>query len=258
MKSEVKAYFLSDIHLESEKDSNFFVLKKLLIQLLKDPDCTHLFLMGDIFDLWVADHFYFKEKFSQTLKALHDLKNKGVEIHYFEGNHDLDLKPYFEPRGVVVHESAKIFELFGKKFLLEHGDQMDPDDRGYLFLRWLLRTKAMRAIGRGLPGSLVQRIGNSMSSTSRRYTDRMKEGLGDTHTDRQKRIFEKIRSHVERQVQQGKEFDFFVSGHVHEEFQEVLEFDGHRVEVINLGSWLGNHKPFGLFTSEKGFQIGIC
>lgn len=252
---KIKAYFLSDIHLESEQDSNFFSLNRLLSFILNDEDCTHLFLLGDIFDLWVAHHSFFAEKFAHTLKKLQEIKDRGVEIYYFEGNHDLDLRPYFETHGFVVHESALVCQFGSKTFRIEHGDQMDPTDRGYLFLRWLLRTPLMRLVGRYLPGFLVQRVGNSMSSTSRKYTDRLKKNLGSDRVRQKEKIFEKIRNHVLRELEAGLHFDIFISGHVHEELHEKLQFNGKEVEIVNLGSWLGERKPYGFYQDDAGFQI---
>jgi UDP-2,3-diacylglucosamine hydrolase len=252
----VKAYFLSDIHLESDEDSNFFPLEKLLLKIAQDAQATHLFLLGDIFDLWMADHVYFKRKFRRTLQALQKIQERGLKIHYFEGNHDLDLKPYFASSGFEVHEQALKTELGGKKFLIEHGDQMDPSDRGYLFLRWFLRTAVMRRLGRALPGVVVQKIGNSMSSTSRQYTDRLKKRLGEDAPARRQKILEKILAHVRRVRAREKDFDFFVSGHIHERFHEKLQEEGKSFEVINLGSWLGAEKPFGIYTEEEGFHFG--
>ena len=254
---KVKAYFLSDIHLESEQDSNFFVLNSLLQSILNDKECTHLFLLGDIFDLWVAHHSYFKAKFAHTLKKLHEIKDRGIEVHYFEGNHDLDLKPYFHTQGFKIHEEALVCEFGSKTFRIEHGDQMDPTDRGYLFLRWFLRTKLMRIVGRYLPGTLVERIGNSMSSTSRKYTDRLKLNLGQDQTDRREKIFEKIRKHVLKELKTGHQFDIFIAGHIHEELQEKLPFNGKEIEIINLGSWLGERKPYGVYDEIQGLQIRV-
>lgn len=248
---KAKAYFLSDIHLESEKDSNFFVFNRLLKKIIEDKSSTHLFLLGDIFDLWVADHKHFKQKFEHSLKTLDRVKDRGIEVHYFEGNHDLDLKPYFSERGFFTYENPMHVELGEKTFRLEHGDQMDPEDRGYLFLRWFLRTWFMRRLGRSLPGFVVERIGNSMSSTSRKYTDQKKSNLGKDDEVRRQKILDKIRRHVLHLLNKNLVFDLFVAGHIHEEMNEEVAFKDKKVQVVNLGSWLGERKPYGVFDGDK-------
>lgn len=243
--------------MESEEDSKFFSIKKLFESVLNDGDCTHLFLMGDIFDLWVADHSYFNSKFSKTLSLLDQILKKGISVHYFEGNHDLDLDPYFGKRGVHVHKDATTLML-GKHIVhLEHGDQMDPEDKGYLFLRALLRTRFMRAIGRHMPGFFVRGLGNFMSSTSRKYTDRLKKNLASEAEARKEKIFEKIRIHVRKLIDAKECFHYFISGHVHERFHETLVHGGASVEVINLGSWLGEKKPY-LVLTEQGAEFYNC
>jgi len=250
---KVQAYFLSDLHLESETDSNFFVLKDFLSQRILKKDISHLFLLGDIFDLWVSDHHYFRDRFSATIGLFKELRHHGVEIHYFEGNHDLDLQPFFEKEGFVIHAQASEMVLGRKKWLMEHGDQMDPEDRGYLFLRWLLRTPVMRWLERSLPGLVVQWIGDSLSSTSRRYTTHLREGLGSFESERREKIFRKILKHVEKLLRRGRSFDFHISGHVHEQFHEVFRIQNQSVELINLGSWLGPQKWIGFYSEERGF-----
>ena len=234
-------------------DSNFFVLRDFLNQRIFKKDITHLFLLGDIFDLWVSDHRYFLERFSGTIDMLRELLDHGVEIHYFEGNHDIDLQPFFEKEGFVIHEKASQISLGRKEWLMEHGDQMDPEDRGYLFLRWLLRTPVLRILERSLPGPVVQWIGDSLSSTSRRYTNRLREGLGNLESERREKIFRKIVRHLERLLKLGGSFDLHISGHVHEQFHEVLQIENQSVELINLGSWLGPQKWIGFYSEERGF-----
>lgn len=253
MSDRVRAYFLSDLHLESEEDSNFFILNEFLNQRIEKKDMSHLFLLGDIFDLWVSDHKYFRLKFSITIQNLRTLLEQGVEIHYFEGNHDIDLQPFFGREGFVVHGQAVQMSLGSKSWLIEHGDQMDPEDRGYLFLRWLLRTPFMRWLERSLPGFLVQWIGNSLSSTSRSYTSRMRQSLASQESERRTKIFNKIVRHVENSVHEGTVFDIHVSGHVHEKFQEKLEVGSRSIELVNLGSWLGENKWIGFYSDERGF-----
>tara|TARA_Y100001958_G_C21224275_1_gene549629 strand:- start:1294 stop:2103 length:810 start_codon:yes stop_codon:yes gene_type:complete len=257
----LKAYFLSDLHLESEEDSNFFVFESFLKARLQNQDLSHLFLLGDIFNLWVSDHKYFRQRFSKTLELLQQLVDKGVEVHCFEGNHDIDLEPYFESQGFKVHTSRVQISLAGREFILEHGDQMDPEDTGYLFLRWFLRTPVMRLFERSLPGFLVRRIGEWMSSTSRKYTDDLREKLASDEDQRKEKIFQKLKKHVEELSQKGFKFQFHISGHVHQKIQSQISVPGEdpkqdpKIEMINLGTWLGPEKWVGVFTEKDGFYF---
>ncbi len=236
-----RALFVSDIHISSTADPKYKLFSDFLDK-CASLKLDHLFLVGDIFDLWVADQSYFVENYHRIVERLTLLQNQGTEIHYFEGNHDLDLKLYWQDQlGFDVHEAAAYFRLDGLQVRVEHGDQMDPDDRGYLLLRWFLRTPVLKALGRGLPGPAVKWIGSRASHASRDYTTQVK-----TATDDQAR--EKIRAHAKRAYGE-KPFDLFVSGHVHVREDSRQE----KFRCINLGTWL--KEPLVLDINGKNVEL---
>ena len=137
----LNAYFVSDLHIGSPAGPRAALFLDFLKNLSAGGNVSHLFLMGDIFDLWVAAHAYFIVKYQSITDEIVRLRDAGVAIHYFEGNHDLYLKHYWgETIGLTVHEGPAYMDLGHVTVRIEHGDQMDPDDRGYRFLRWFLRT----------------------------------------------------------------------------------------------------------------------
>lgn len=225
-----RALFVSDIHIRSNQDPNCALFERFLEHCLKlKPDV--LFLVGDIFDLWIADRKFFVETYAAVISRIRRLREVGTEIYYFEGNHDLDLRVFWaEQVGVKVFEGPAYFDLLGRTVRVEHGDEMDPEDKGYLFLRWLLRTPAMREVGRRLPNPAVKFIGEKASHASRDYTSKVK-----TITDQELKA--KFLKHVEV-ANAGKPFDILVSGHVHVSQDIELDTGGRRVRAFNLGTWL--------------------
>lgn len=241
-----RAYFVSDIHIESPESPRAHAFLAFLKRLSGRDDVTHLFLLGDIFDLWVADHDFFVERYADIVEEIKRLRDEGVEIAYFEGNHDLHLGYFWaDDLGVTVHPGPTYVELADRTVRLEHGDQMDPDDTGYLFLRWLLRTAPIRLLLRHLPGALISRIGERASSTSRKYTSETKSIDADT-------AVAKIRAHAEKACRE-RPFDLIVSGHVHVRDDCEIEIDGAKCRSINLGTWL--EQPCYLALDENGVQF---
>lgn len=234
----LSARFVSDIHIENKADPK----ARLFLSFLKGcnrGNCTHLVLLGDIFDFWIADHSVFVREYAEIIAEVERLRWEQVEIHYFEGNHDLHLKKFWRNQlGCEVHEGPAYFQLGEKAFRVEHGDQMDPEDKGYLFLRWLLRTPALKVLAHRLPGTLVHKIGQRSSSTSRNYTS-------ETKTISQNTAREKIRAHAEK-VHSEKPFDYIVTGHVHVRDHCKLTSGA---ESWNLGTWL--NEPGYLEFNEK-------
>lgn len=239
-----KALFVSDIHIRSADDPKHELFCEFLDACLAKPP-AHLFLVGDIFDLWIADRRYFVKRFPAVIQKIQRLK-ATTQVHYFEGNHDLDLKLFWQHKlGVDVRDQAAYYTIDGKTLRVEHGDQMDPEDKGYLFLRWLLRTPVMRALGRNLPDGLVRLIGERASRASRDYTSNVK-------TTSEDRSIEKTRDHARRAFAE-KPFDLFVSGHLHVIEDSWQEVGGKRFRCFNLGTWLKT--PFVL--EVEGERIGL-
>jgi UDP-2,3-diacylglucosamine hydrolase len=64
----------------------------------KNPKQVQLFLLGDIFDLWVSNGAVFVKKFQAISDAIGDLTSSGVRVVFFEGNHDLHIAPHWKKR----------------------------------------------------------------------------------------------------------------------------------------------------------------
>lgn len=219
-------YFVSDIHLGSMQDHRAQFFLNWLKAFKDKSQITHLFLMGDIFDLWIAEHQYFIEKYQLIIKEIKRLKSLGVEIHFFEGNHDLYLTKFWQNQlGVVVHKQASLFEIEGKTFALEHGDQMDPEDRGYIFLRWFLRTPFMKFVAPRLPSRWIVKIGEEASQKSRKYTSTVKSVSNEA-------AIKKFETHVQNRFNK-EPFDYLVAGHMHINHQ----VNSKNFRAWNLGSW---------------------
>ncbi len=229
----MKAYFVSDIHLKTEDGPKGQLFIKFLREL--PSDTTQLILLGDIFDLWVADHDYFVQKFPNIIKEIRNLILRKVEVHYFEGNHDLHLKKFWQEKlKVQVHHNHFIFKWPGITVRAEHGDLMNPNDTGYLFLRKFLRNPIMNLIAHDLPGKAVGFIGDRSSQMSRVYTDRLNQKYKETVQNLTRNYAQKIYAETP--------FDLFVSGHTHVDDDFPFEVDGKTVRSVNLGSWLDRPK----------------
>jgi UDP-2,3-diacylglucosamine hydrolase len=224
------AVFVSDVHIVSPESSRGRLFTDFLKSLSHANGVSHLYLLGDIFDLWVADHAYFVDRYPDIIEEIQRLRGEGVEVSYFEGNHDLYLKHFWQNElGVTVHAGPTEVQLGDTRVRLEHGDQMDPEDKGYIFLRWFLRTAPIRFLTRHLPGGLIAKIGERASETSRDYTS-------NTKTIESSDAVGKIRVHAEK-MHAEHPFDLIVSGHVHVRDDAELESANGRFRSVNLGSW---------------------
>ena len=244
-----RAYFVSDLHLGEPDDARTRLFETLLDRIGDDADATHLVLLGDIFDMWLGDHDYFIDRYRRIVDKLERVRANGVDILYFEGNHDLHLGPFWSGRlGFDVHPGPAYLILGGKRVRLEHGDQMDPDDRGYIFLRWFLRTPPMRFLILHLPGRLVGWIGVRASAHSRAYTS-------ETKTISRDGAIAKIRQHAAK-VYAEDPFDLLISGHVHVRDDVAVEGSEGGARSVNLGTWLDQPGYF-LLTDESAAMVEL-
>jgi UDP-2,3-diacylglucosamine hydrolase len=248
----MKAFFVSDLHLKNPEDAATKVFEDFLGKLnrsVREHDInrpTHLFLVGDIFDLWIGGHDYFRNKFATVVSLVRELANSGVKVHFFEGNHDLHLEEFWHAGlGVQVHSNAEYFQLAGLTVRIEHGDLINPDDKGYLFLRKLLRTDLIKQLALNLPSAAVTFIGERASRASRNYTSTAKELPKD-------KIRTLIRAHAER-IFNERPYDLLITGHVHVKDDIEFEAGGRRVRSVNLGSWYDGPKVFVL--SQKSGEF---
>lgn len=237
-------YFVSDIHIQKEVDSRGMAFLHFLSD-LQSKGCQRLFLVGDIFDLWIGKHKYFLREYKNIVEKIDGLVQSGVEVHYFEGNHDLYLKYFWQEKlGVMVHSEELLIDLDGKKFRIEHGDLANPEDKGYLFLRRFLRSQPMDLFANNMPGKLIHWLGETASSASRTYTNKL---------DHNKK--EVIRKYAHK-LASIEEYDFLITGHFHVLDDYVFDRNGKEYRSINLGSWLDTPKAF-LFSNHIWQQIEL-
>ncbi len=243
----MRAWFVSDVHVSEETGDRGTKLIAFF-QGLNSSNTTHLFLVGDIFDLWIGKHDYFVERYSQMIMQLLRLRSQGIEVHYFEGNHDLYLEDFFAKElHCEVHSDPVTLRLGGWTVRIEHGDQIDETDRGYHFLRWLLRTPVVSWLARHLPGWMVAALGRKMSEKSRMYTSTLK-------TKDVPSTVAMLRKHAET-LAAVEPYDFVISGHVHVRDDYSFTVQGRPVRAINLGTWLD--QPVALELTEKDAHLKL-
>jgi len=243
----VTAWFISDIHLKDINERSSIILLRFLHSLInKEQPATHLFLLGDIFDLWVADAPVFVRKFQAIVDAIRTLKEQGVEVTYFEGNHDLHLKTYWQDvLSVPTYVDFKIFELGPYKVRLEHGDLINKEDQAYHRYRSVVRHPLMEKYAPVIAGHILNQFGIFASRLSRRHSSA-------TRDIRQENFRQMIRAHAQGAYRESP-FDLIVTGHMHITDDFIFSENNYPVRSINLGSWFD--QPKALRLNEKGPEL---
>lgn len=138
------------------------------------PTASTLILVGDIFDLWVARPGMETSYHRKLVDAVAELRRAGVVVKYVEGNRDYYIRERHSIRSFdEVAEVALAVQHGGRRFHVEHGDQVNRRDRQYLLWRALSRS----VLGRGAFGAIpiahrrriVERVEVKMRRTNRKF-----------------------------------------------------------------------------------------
>lgn len=223
------SYFLSDIHIKGNQDLSYLKLNQFFITNWKSTP-GDIYLLGDIFDLWVSNHQIFINTYKELIDHLSMVKQQGFKVVYFEGNHDLHLSKYWqETLGFEVQKEIEFYYIDGFLFRLEHGDLINQQDFAYLKLRRFLRNPYMTFLAHTLPGAFWDFLGKKWSQESRKTSQTFRAG-------KSAEIIKMIRNHAKQQVA-SKDFDVIISGHMHVRDMFEFEVNNKKHLSINLGSW---------------------
>jgi len=211
-----------------------------------------LVILGDFFEfLFGFKKFFVTEKASAftdylpVFNKLQSLYRQGIQIKYFEGNHDFFLRSFFlEQFGmeVEVYPDGCEERLQDKKVFIAHGDLSNPK-------QWAYRT-FRRTLKNPVTYRLIQVAGPRIS--------RWVAGkLGDMsyekyHNDVQPASPAAFKAFAHQKFLEG--FEVVILGHSH--FAEEVEewVDGRRCLYYNVGDWM-IHRSFLRFTPPDRFQL---
>lgn len=238
----MQAWFVSDIHIKDLNERSSVLLLRFLYFLRDNPKATHLFLLGDIFDLWVGDSEVFQRKFQDIVDALADLKRNGIEVFYFEGNHDVHVSEFWQKKlKIPVFTHEQIFTLGRFQVRMEHGDYINPDDKAYMNYLKIIRHEKAEKLAYLLPGHLLNEAGKLASKLSRKKSSQRRQNNIE-------RLRDLIRAYAEKSSKHS-EFDYIITGHMHVRDEYRLESNRQKIS-INLGSWY--EEPMALCLENTG------
>ena len=225
-----RTVWLSDIHLGCQDCKADY-----LLDFLENSKIDHLYLVGDIIDLWaMSRQFRWPESHNKLLHKLLSLSQQTdgghqTKVIYLPGNHDEPAQKYDQMclGDVEIHREYIHTTADGKKLLLLHGDQFDGEvcfgqfqswigDKGYELLMFLNRWFNFFRAKKGYPyWSLAGHIKTQIRGANEaiaRYRN----------------------AAIARAKRDG--LDGIVCGHIHH--PEITTIDG--ITYYNDGDWVEN------------------
>ena len=238
-----KIYFASDFHLGVPNHRASQERERRILRWLAqiEQDAEAIFLVGDIFDFWFEYKTVVPKGAIRLLGKLAELHDKGIDIHFFVGNHDIWMFDYFPTElGITVHHQPLQIELKGKQFFIAHGDGLGPNDYGYKRLKKVFTNRFCQWLFRWLHPDIGMRLANYSSSTSRTAQTEPEYFLG---TDK-----EWLLLYSNYKLKQYPTTNYFIFGHRHLPLDITLDNQSSR--YINLGEWF-SYNTYAVFDGEQ-------
>ncbi|HNR06615.1 MAG TPA: UDP-2,3-diacylglucosamine diphosphatase [Saprospiraceae bacterium] len=229
-----KIFFCSDFHLGLDAAETSSVREKMILEWMEknEPEMEALFILGDIFDFWFEYKQVVPRGGIRIMAALARLRDRGIPVQVFTGNHDQWMFGYFqEELDIPVHHDPVSFTLQNKKVMLGHGDGLGPGDHGYKFIKKVFRHPVARTLFGWIPPGMGIPLARYWSGASRRKGAREHAFLGPEN--------EWLIQYCEKTVhKEPGNTDYFIFGHRHLPVYWRLGDGSH---YINLGDWLRYH-----------------
>ena len=215
----MKPRFISDIHLSEDTPHLTNAFKTFLNE--SRETCTHLFILGDLFEIWIGDDD--DNSFNQDIKkALLDFTTDGPKTFLMHGNRDFLIGEAFANEvGISILPDPYILDINGLKTILSHGDFLCTDDVDYIEFRDEVRSEEWQK--NFLSKSINERneIAKSLRADSTDATSEKSFEITDVNLGT-----------VNNFIQENKP-DIFIHGHTHR--PKIHEHD--LCKRIVLGDW---------------------
>ena len=239
-------YFLSDAHLGSLAIAHARTHERRLVRFLdsiKDK-AEAIYLLGDMFDFWNEYRYVVPKGYTRFLGKLSELTDKGIEVHFFIGNHDIWTYGYLEQEcGLIVHRKPITTELYGKVFFLAHGDGLGDPDTKFKLLRKIFHNPTCQRLFNAIHPRWGMALGLNWAKHSRMKREAGKElpYLGEEK--------EYLVQFTKSYIKAHNDIDYFLYGHRHIELDLMLS---HKTRMLILGDWIWQF-TYAVFDGEHLF-----
>ena len=222
-------YFVSDIHLGcadaavSRRAERSFC--RWLDMVAKDAKA--IYLLGDIFDFWFEYRTVAPQGYVRVLGRLAELTDRGVEVVFYAGNHDMWCLDYLTREcGVRVVLKPQVESIAGRSVHLAHGDNMNIKGQPMLrLMNSLFRSGVARWLFRWLiHPDFSMRLGRMFSGKSRKSHSNEIPSLA---------VLEPLKQYAKEHHKANGDVATYIFGHMHIPHHAVCE----GVEMLFLSDW---------------------
>lgn len=228
---------VSDMHLQENRPE----LTRAFLHFLKTdaPQAKALYLLGDIFNVWVGDDAM-TDFHREVAAGIKQLAENGTEVFIMHGNRDFALgKDFCEQAGCTLLKDPSVITPFGEPILLMHGDLLCTKDIGYQRMRRLLRNPVINFILRNLSLKIRQKIAGQARKISKSTTSKKASYIIDVTQEEVVRLMEKYQTTC------------LIHGHTHRPAVHDLEVK------INNKTLPAKRYVLGDWSDQQGWKITL-
>ncbi len=232
----MKSIFISDLHLGPHNLEVYQGFRDFLHDLPEDTD--ELFILGDLFEAWIGDDD--NTDFAAVVKNdLYNVTRRGIGLSVQHGNRDFLMgKRFSRETGATILPDYYIYERFGQRALLMHGDLLCTDDVLYQRFRRKVHNPIYNFIVRNLPLSRRKKI-----------ADKWREQSKDMNKNKPENIMD-VNDGAVSDVMQKYQVNTLIHGHTHR--PAVHKLDGGDTRIV-LGDW--GETLWWICANENGFAL---
>jgi len=224
MSNVAPTLFISDLHLSPERPQ----LVAAFHALVEGParSAKALYILGDLFDVWIGDDQLREPLAAGVARALSDLSEHGVPVFLQTGNRDFLLGERFaQACRATLLPDAIVHDVHGTPTLLMHGDLLCTDDVEYQRFRAYRQDPARRRRFLARSYFIRRMIAAALRFRSRRATAIKSEAIMDVNASA---VIAAMREHRVHRL---------IHGHTHRPARHELTVDGVSAERWVLADW---------------------
>lgn len=240
--SKQQSLFISDLHLSQDAPrlcENFcYFMNTIAIHAEK------LFVLGDFFETWLGPDVE-NEFYECTRNEFLKLKSKDIQLYFMKGNRDFLLsQKILNDFGMELLADPCLISLYGKNWLLTHGDRLCTLDVAYQRYRTVANIRALQWLFLRTPRAFRTRLAQKIHNKNphREHAAQLEYALADA-----------TNSAVLKDLATYKDADYLLHGHTH---RMGLHWHEDKLRIV-LGDWKPDYFNY-LYVSPEQVILKSC
>lgn len=136
-----------------------------------------LYLNGDLFHYLIAHPKFTTASVEKVFEKFREVRDRGIAIHYVEGNRDFFLKGSFVEHAVTDIGIEYPFTAGSKRYLIIHGDMINDRDLPYRFWRFASKNPisklGINLIPKKTARNFVESVERRLSKTNFKHKSKL-------------------------------------------------------------------------------------